>query len=184
MRALGYSTVDALVDWLTDDDRPPLRSATPAEMQARLGGLEACGAPSDAARRILWEDVLPFPSRSAHPRFFAYVPFAGTWPGALGDFVASACNVYAGSWQESAGPTQLELEILDWFKSWLGYPAAAGGSLVTGGSAANLTAIACAREALVGAMRDDLVIYASDQAHSSIGRAARILGFRPGQVRV
>ena len=59
----------------------------------------------DAALQTLFDDVLPFTSRSAHPRFFAYVPFAGTWPGALGDFVASACNVYAGSWQESAGPT-------------------------------------------------------------------------------
>jgi aromatic-L-amino-acid/L-tryptophan decarboxylase len=184
MRALGYSTVDALVDWLTDDAQPPVRSASPAEMQARLGRLEACGAPFDDALRILFDDVLPFTSRSAHPRFFAYVPFAGTWPGALGDFVASACNVYAGSWQESAGPTQLELRILDWFKEWIGYPEGAGGSLVNGGSAANLTALACAREALVGSMRDDLVVYASDQAHYSVGRAARTLGFRPDQLRV
>src|SRR5437867_4436107 len=53
-----------------------------------------------------------------------------------------------------------------------------------GGSAANMTALACAREAKAGAMRDDLVVYVSDQAHSSIARAARILGFRPEQVRV
>jgi glutamate/tyrosine decarboxylase-like PLP-dependent enzyme len=185
MRALGYRTVDALVDWLSDDSGPPLRRATPTEMAERLGGpAPAAGAPFDDALDVLFRDVLPFTSRAAHPRFFAYVPFAGTWPGALGDFVASACNVYAGSWQEAAGPTQLELEILDWFKDWVGYPSAAAGSLVSGGSAANLTALACAREALVGSMRDDLVIYASDQAHSSIGRSARILGFRPDQVRV
>jgi glutamate/tyrosine decarboxylase-like PLP-dependent enzyme len=185
MRALGYRTVDALVDWLSDDSCPPLRRATPGEMAERLGGPPpAAGAPFNEALAVLFDDVLPFTSRSSHPRFFAYVPFAGTWPGALGDFVASACNVYAGSWQEAAGPTQLELEILGWFKEWVGYPAAAAGSLVSGGSAANLTALACAREALVGSMRDDLVIYASDQAHSSIGRSARILGFRPDQVRV
>jgi aromatic-L-amino-acid decarboxylase len=182
MRALGYKTVDALVDWLTDTAQPPIRRATPEEMAKRLAA--ARGESFDDALATLFDDVIPFTSRSEHPRFFAYVPFAGTWPGALGDFVASACNVYAGSWQEGAGPTQLELEVLDWFKDWVGYPAAAAGSLLTGGSAANLTAIACAREALVGAMRDDLVIYASDQAHSSIGRAARILGFRPDQVRV
>jgi aromatic-L-amino-acid decarboxylase len=182
MRAFGYHTVDALVDWLTDDAQPPLRRATPDEMANRLR--EAKGESFDDALATLFDDVIPFSSRGAHPRFFAYVPFAGTWPGALGDFVASACNVYAGSWQEGAGPTQLELEVLDWFKDWIGYPRAAAGSLLTGGSAANLTAIACAREALVGAMRDDLVIYASDQAHSSVGRAARVLGFRPDQVRV
>jgi aromatic-L-amino-acid decarboxylase len=182
MRALGHRTVDALVDWLADDAHPPIRRATPEEMTRRFRA--AKGESFEEALATLFEDVIPFTSRSGHPRFFAYVPFAGTWPGALGDFVASACNVYAGSWQEGAGPTQLELEILDWFKEWVGYPPEAAGSLVTGGSAANLTAIACAREALVGSMRDDLVIYASDQAHSSVGRAARILGFRPDQVRV
>ena len=182
MRELGYRTVDLLVDWLADESVPPLRRATPAEMAARLGG----GVPAgfDDALRRLFEDVLPFTSRAAHPRFFAYIPFAGTWPGALGDFVASAANVYAGSWQEAAGPAALELELLGWFKDWLGYPAEAGGSLLSAGSAANLTAIACAREAVVGAMRDDLVAYVSDQAHFSIGRAARVLGFRPDQVRV
>ena len=85
-----------------------------------------------------------------HPGFFAFIPFAGTWPGALGDFIASALNVYAGSWMESAGPSQVELEVLGWFKDWIGYPAEAAGLLVSGGSAANLTALACAREAHVG----------------------------------
>ena len=185
MRALGYRTVDALVDWLTDDALPPLRCATPEEMQARLSGpAPAEGEPFEQVLDGLFRDVLPYTSRGAHPGFFAYVPFSGTWPGALGDFVASAANVYAGSWQEAAGPTQLELEVLGWFKEWVGYPADAGGTLVSGGSAANLTALACAREALVGSMRDDLVVYASDQAHSSIARAARMLGFRPDQMRV
>jgi glutamate/tyrosine decarboxylase-like PLP-dependent enzyme len=182
MRVLGYRTVDALVDWLNDASRPPLQRATPQEMAARLAGVRPNGF--DDALSVLFEHVLPFASDGSHPAFFAYVPFAGTWPGALGDFVASACNVYAGSWQESAGPTQLELELLSWFKQWVGYPTAAVGSLVTGGSAANLTAIACARESRVGEMRDDLVIYASDQVHSSVGRAARVLGFRPSQLRV
>ena len=56
--------------------------------------------------------------------------------------------------------------------------------LVSGGSAANLTAIACARETLVGPMSPRIVAYASDQTHSSMARAARHLGFRPDQIRV
>jgi glutamate/tyrosine decarboxylase-like PLP-dependent enzyme len=56
--------------------------------------------------------------------------------------------------------------------------------LVSGGSAANLTAIACAREAIVGPMSPRIVAYASDQTHSSVARAARHLGFRPDQLRV
>jgi glutamate/tyrosine decarboxylase-like PLP-dependent enzyme len=56
--------------------------------------------------------------------------------------------------------------------------------LVSGGSAATMTALACAREALIGPMTDDVIAYCSDQAHSSVARAARILGFRPDQMRV
>ena len=113
--------------------------------------------------------MLPFASRDGHPRFFGFVPCSGTWPGALGDLITSACNFYVGSWMESAGPSQVELEVLGWFKEWIGYPSRAAGSLVSGGSAGNMSAIACALETVAGPMRDDLVLYVSGQAH--LGRA-------------
>ena len=185
MRELGYRTVDALVAHLTDGDAAPLRRATPQEMASRLAGpAPEAPEPLDTILSQLADDVLPFRSRVDHPRFFAFIPTSGTWPSALGDFVASACNIYAGSWMEAAGPSQIELEVLGWFKQWLGYPADAGGSLTTGGSAANMTALACAREQLAGPMSDRLVAYVSDQAHSSLARGARVLGFRPDQLRV
>src|SRR5262249_15933223 len=119
-----------------------------------------------------------------HPRFFGYIPGAGTWPAALGDLIAAATNIDAGAWREASGPSQLELTVLDWFREWIGYPPGSEGVLVSGGSAANLTAIACARETLVGPMSPRIVAYASDQTHSSLARAARHLGFRPDQIRV
>ena len=115
---------------------------------------------------------------------FGYIPGSGTSAGALADLIVSAWNVDSSSWRESAGPNQLELTVLDWFRTWVGYPTSASGILLSGGSAANLTALACAREALVGAMDDRVVAYVSDQAHSSLARAARVLGFRPDQLRV
>ena len=184
MRELGYRTIDLLVERLQREE-PPIRRASPAEMRERLHGPAPDEAePFDEILAGLERDVLPFASRDGHPRFFGFIPFAGTWPGALGDLIASACNLYAGSWMEAAGVSQVELEVLGWFKEWIGFPPEAAGSLVSGGSAGNLTALACAREALAGPMRDDLVLYVSDQAHSSIARAARLLGFRPEQVRV
>jgi len=184
MRQLGYRTVDLLVERL-GREAPPLQRAAPAEMRGRLGGPPPeQPEPFEQILEGLERDVLPFGSHDGHPRFFGFVPFAGTWPGALGDLIASACNLYVGSWMEAAGPSQVELEVLGWFKDWIGYPKDAAGSLVSGGSAGNLTALACAREALAGSMRDDLVLYVSDQGHSSVARAARILGFRPEQVRV
>jgi aromatic-L-amino-acid/L-tryptophan decarboxylase len=184
MRRLGYEAVDMLVDLLASDVLP-LRRGSPDELRARLAGrLEEGPRPFAEILAELQDDVLPFRSRGDHPGFFAFIPFSGTWPGALGDLVASACNIYAGSWMEAAGPTQLELEVVDQFRRWIGYPPGAAGLLVTGGSAANMTALACARETLAGVMAPDVVAYVSDQAHSSLARSARALGFRREQVRV
>jgi glutamate/tyrosine decarboxylase-like PLP-dependent enzyme len=186
MRETGYRVVDLLVEAVAGvRDWPAVRRASPEEMRARLHGPPPeSGTDFDALLETLQHDVLAHVGRVDHPAYFAFIPGSSTWPGALGDFVASAINIYAGSWMESSGPSQVELEVLGWFKEWIGYPAAAAGILLNGGSSANMTALACAREARVGSMRDDLVVYVSDQAHSSLARAARTLGFRPGQMRV
>lgn len=182
MRQLGYRTVDALVTALTDPDARPIRRGTPDELKALVAGPPSeAGEPYNDVLAHLLDNVLPFRSRGEHPGFFAFIPFAGTWPGALGDFVASASNIFAGSWMESAGASAIELEVLSWFSEWVGYPSTAEGVLVSGGSAANMTALACARS---GAETDDVVGYVSDQAHSSIARAARVLGLGPDQLRV
>ena len=117
MREAGYRTVDMLVRHLTDEDVPPIRRAGVGEMRDLLGQ----SAPEEPTRFAdvlagLERDVLPYRARGDHPGFFAFISYCGTWPGALGDFVASAANVYASSWMESAGPSQVELEVLGWFK--------------------------------------------------------------------
>jgi aromatic-L-amino-acid/L-tryptophan decarboxylase len=186
MRATGYRMVDLLVEGVAGvRDRPALKRASPAEMRKRLSGhAPEAGTDFEALLETLQRDVLANMARVDHPAYFAFIPGSSTWPGALGDFLASALNIYAGSWMESSGPSQVELQVLDWFKDWIGYPASASGILLSGGSGANMTALACARETLAGAMRDDLVVYVSDQAHSSLARAGRTLGFRPQQVTV
>src|SRR6476661_7825699 len=186
MQRMGRAVVDLIVRRMEAlPDGPVLTVATRAEMETRLGEPPPEG-PSDFAALLdrLDRDVLPFVGHFDHPRFFGYIPGAGTWPAALGDLIAAATNVDAGAWREAAGPSQLELTVLDWFRDWIGYPMGSAGVLVSGGSAANLTAIACAREALVGPMSPRIVAYASDQTHSSVARAARQLGFRPDQIRV
>jgi aromatic-L-amino-acid/L-tryptophan decarboxylase len=185
MREVGHRTVDMLVEMLTDPSTPALRRASPAEMERRIESAAADGGRDfGALLEELREDVLPFMSRLDHPGYFAFIPACGTWPGAMGDLLASALNIYAGTWMEAAGPSRVEQVVLGWFKEWIGYPEEAAGVLTSGGSAANTTALACARESLLGAMTDRAVAYVSDQAHSSLARAARLLGFRPEQVRV
>lgn len=185
IRTLGYATVDLLAQELTDPSIPAMRRGDPSELRAGLSG-----PPPDSPRdwdelmTQLAADVLTPMSRLAHPGYFAFIPASSTFPGALGDLIASALDIDVGSWMSAAGPSQIELVVLSWFKDWIGYPADAAGILVSGGSAANITALACARESLLGPMSDRVVLYTADQTHSSIARAARLLGFRPDQVRI
>ena len=182
--AVGHRTVEILAE-LIAEDRPCVRRATPAEMASRVPA-DAPEHPQDlgALLRTLREDVLPYTASANHPGYMAFVPGSSTFVSALGDLIASALNVYAGSWMEGAGPAHLELVVLDWFKDWIGYPREAAGSLVSGGSAANLTALVCAREALHGAFDTGAVIYVGDQGHASLLRAARVIGLRADQVRI
>ena len=185
MRRAGYATVDALVARLANPGADPvLRRASPAEMRSRLGGPppEQAGDYGAVLARVV-TDVLPFASRTDHPGYFAFVPSFTTWPAALAELTAAAANPYCGAWMESAGAAQVELEVIDWFRMWLGMPAGTAGVLVTGGSAANLTALLVARE-VAGGPSDNSVVYLSDQAHSSLARTARAMGLRPQQVRV
>ena len=185
MRRAGYATVDALVARLADPGADPvLRRAEAADMASRLGG----PPPEQAAEygavlaRVI-ADVLPYAARTDHPGYFAFIPSFTTWPAALAELTAAAANPYCGAWMESAGATQIELEVVDWFRDWLGMPTSTAGLLVSGGSAANLMALLVAREA-EGGPSDNSVLYVSDQAHSSLARTARAMGLRPQQVRV
>ena len=186
MREMGIAVVDMLIARIEGlRDGPVLKTDSLEAMRERLAAQPSSG-PRDfgGLLRVLDEDVLPFVGHFDHPRFFGYIPGAGTWPAALGDLIAAATMIDAGSWREAAGPSALELTVLDWFRDWVEYPESAAGVLVSGGSAANLTAIACAREALIGPMSPRIVMYTGDQTHSSVARAARHLGFRPDQLRV
>jgi glutamate/tyrosine decarboxylase-like PLP-dependent enzyme len=126
MRRAGYATVDALVARLADPEADPvLRRADAADMRARLGG-PAPEQPEDygaVLARVL-ADVLPYAARTDHPGYLAFIPSFTTWPAALAELTAAAANPYCGAWMESAGPTQVELEVINWFRGWLGLPAA------------------------------------------------------------
>ena len=126
--------------------------------------------------------ILPIALSLDHPRCFAFIPSQPTWPGVLADFMVAGFNVNQCTWLISSGPSQLELVVIDWFRRWLGYPESAGGLLTSGGSAANLDAFVAAREAANHPERPS--VYMSNQSHSALVRAARIVGIRPECVRV
>jgi aromatic-L-amino-acid/L-tryptophan decarboxylase len=185
MRRAGYAAVDALAARMADPEAAPvLRRASPAEMRELLGGAPPeQGAGLDAVLGRVLADVLPYGAGTNHPGYFAFIPYFTTWPAALAELIGAAANVSPWAWMESPAATQIELEVIDWFRGWLGMPESTAGVLVSGGSAANLTALLVAREA-AGGPPEDSVVYVSDQGHSSLARTARAMGLRSHQIRV
>jgi hypothetical protein len=183
---------------LSPEDMRRLADAATDRILARLDGLRGSapwrGASRAALEPLLAEpapeegrdpvavleravsDVLPVAGRVDHPRFLAFVPSAPTWPGVIADYLAAGFNIFQGTWLGSGGPSQLELVVIDWFRQWIGYPASAGGLFTSGGSAAILDALVAAREQAGSPGRP--AIFLSDQTHSAVERAARIVGVR------
>jgi len=184
MRRLGHEVVDRVVDrWAGLRASSPGRTATRAEMERRLREpLPRSGEPIEPLLERFWTDIEPFAMKADHPRFLAFIPSAPTFASVLGDWLATGCSVFQGTWLESAGPSEVELVVLDWLKECVGYPSSAEGLLTSGGSAANLIGLAAARRHALGG-RPEGVTYLSDQSHSAIDRALRILGFRREDIR-
>src|SRR5947209_8017893 len=124
----------------------------------------------------LQEKVMPHAFRTNHPRFLAFIPSAPNFVSVLGELLCAGTNFFGGVWLEAAGPTQVELVVLDWFRELLGMPVESGGSLTSGGSEANLTALIVARESLAHSDRDRAVLYVTEQRHWSMDRAAKVIG--------
>ena len=161
---------------------PAWRGASRDELEALLREpAPEDGRPAAEVIERAVRDILPLAGRVDHPRFFAFVPSSPTWPGVLADFLAAGHNTFQGTWLGASGPSQVEVIVLDWFKEWIGYPEGAGGLFTSGGSAASLDAFVAAREAAGAPER--ATVYMSDQSHTALSRAARIVGIRPEHVR-
>ena len=133
---------------------------------------------------------------NGHPRFFGYVASPATPPGAFADLIASALNTNVTSWRSGPAATEIERTVIGWLASLIGYAGGdrpAHGLLTSGGSMANLTALLMAHRAKsapevasTGLWNSaaPMTIYASDQIHMSIPKAADILGLGRTQVRL
>lgn len=137
--------------------------------------------------------ILPNLVHWGHPAFLGYFGSTTTAPGILGEIMAATLNVSAMTWATSPAATELESVILRWLRELLRLPEEFFGVVYDTASVATLHALAAARESLflniraLGlAGRDDLPrlrIYASDQAHSSIVKAAVTLGIGEANVK-
>ena len=186
MRALGRQVVDLLVDHFAGiHDEPVGRKAGRPELQELLGG-NIPEEPSKPGELFgpLKEQLFTNMLHVDHPRFFAFVPSPNNFVSVMADTLAAGFNVFTGTWFAGSAPAQVELTVIDWLRQICGLPEGAGGLLVSGGSMANLTGLAVARHVKLGDNLDGAVAYISDQCHSSVARALRVLGLSSDRVRL
>ena len=185
MREIGYRVVDAIVLHLsTLQDQRVGAKGDPSKLISRYR--EPPPEHGTAFPELLDQlerEVLSSTMHVNHPRFFAYVPGPSNFVGAMADALVSGYNVFAGTWISGSGAAAIELATIGWLRDLCGFPASAGGLFVSGGTVANLTALAVARHAKLEDRLDRATVYLSDQSHSSLDKALRLLGLGMESVR-
>lgn len=190
-RALGHRVVDDLTALLAGVRERPVWTPVPRSVREKLAGpAPRQGAdPADVYREVR-ERIMPYPLGNIHPRHWGWVMGTGTPVGVLADLIASAMNSNCPGFDTAA--TLVEQQAIAWLAEAVGFPAGASGLFVSSGSMANLTALTVARTARAGYdVREDgvrsaagqLTIYCSTEAHSSVQKAAEVLGIGRAGVR-
>jgi aromatic-L-amino-acid decarboxylase len=187
-RRHGHELVDWIADYLEHSDQyPVLARVKPGEIRSALPGEapedpESFGAIMSDFHRVL----VPGLTHWNHPGFFAYFAISASPPGVLGEFLCAALNQQAMLWRTSPAATELEEVTLGWLRKLIGLPDAFEGVIYDTASIATLHALAAAREAAIANVRSKglaarpdvppIRVYCSDQAHSSVDKAAIAIG--------
>lgn len=192
-RRIGHQ----LIDWIADyrgslSERPVLAQTAPGDIKAALPTAPPNQPePFAAIFRDLEQIVLPGLTHWQHPSFFGYFPANAAFASVLGDYLSTGLGVLGLSWQASPALTELEEVVTDWMRQLVGLSEAWSGVIQDTASTCTLIALLCARERTTayslngGGLQAEsrpLIVYTSDQSHSSVEKAALLTGF--GRVNV
>lgn len=174
---------DAMAHLRQIRDRPVWRPMPEAVRNAFRAPLPKDSTPASEVYRQVRDHVMAYPMGNNHPRFWAWYMGAGNFTGALGDFLAAIQGSNLGGGSHAAA--LMDQQVIGWLQEMVGFPKTASGTLVSGGSMANLTGLAVARNAMAGidlreegvaALKMPMRFYASDQVHSCHRKAVETLG--------
>lgn len=185
MREFGYHVIDMLIDYYQNRATQPVAEKLDLDALATMldEPLPQQGMPWREALAQFQRQVVDTTNHVDHPRFFAYIPLANNFASVMADTLASGYNIFNAAWRLGPGAAQIERLTVDWLRQIFTLPPETGGTFVSGGSVANLTGLAVARQIrLQGDMRG-AVAYCSDQIHFAVSRGLRVLGFAPQQLR-
>jgi aromatic-L-amino-acid decarboxylase len=168
----------AALEWVASyldriDEFPVQAQVEPGEIRARLPAAPPeQGEPFARVLRDLDDVLLPGITHWQSPRFLAYFATTGSEPGILADLLIAGLNNVGILWRTSPALQELEEVSTAWLADLLGLPPGWHGQLEEAASISTLAALAAAREA----QPDARVVVCSEHAHSSVDKAARLLG--------
>lgn len=145
--------------------------------------LPEAGTPFEELLDLVFDTAVPKSFNTAGPGYLAYIPGGGILHSAVAELIAAAVNRYVGVWIAAPALAQLEANVVRWFADIVGYGDGASGFLTSGGSLANFSAVVAARRNMLGDEFHQGTLYASDQVHHSVLKAAMLAGFKAGDVR-
>jgi L-2,4-diaminobutyrate decarboxylase len=179
-RDAAHRLVDLLFDHVNGiAARPVVAWASPKELAARPVFAVDPGSASPDNFEPLARAFAEGSIQLHHPRYAGHQvcpPFAA---GALAELAIATLNNSTAVWEMSPAATIIEKNVIRWLCEQIGYPDAAGGTTVSGGSAANLTALLAARHrwrADGENVGKTPVVICAETAHYSVARAVAILG--------
>jgi aromatic-L-amino-acid decarboxylase len=192
--------VERAASWIGDlfehpERYPVLSQASPGEIRASFpSSPPRRGRPLGEILDDFEEKIVPGITHWNHPSFFAYFSITGSYPGILGEFLSAALNVNGMMWRTSPALTELEMLSLDYIRQLLGLDDSHFGQILDTASTSTLVAMAAARESLSHlqirrrgmAGRPDvpaLTVYTSQEAHSSVDKAAIVVGVGTENIR-
>ncbi len=176
------------------EDQPVKARVDPGDVAARIpASPPEEGEPFEAILADMEEVVEPGLTHWTHPRFFAYFPSSASAPAVLAEFLAAALNQNAMLWRTAPAATEMEERMTGWVRELVGLPDDFEGVILDTASTSSFTALLAARERAVPEVRrrglagrtdlPPLLLYASEQAHSSLEKAAIAAGMGRDGVR-
>jgi len=190
-KQFGYKFVDWAADYLTEVEKFPVKSQLkPGEMRSQIPeNPPQRGESMEKIFEDFKEIILPGMTHWQHPSWFAYFPANNSPPSVLAELLTAALGAQCMIWQTSPAAAELEEVVLEWLRKMLGLPEGMAGVIQDTASTATLCALLTAREKATNfesnraGLKKPLIVYASEEAHSSIEKGVKIAGFGKENLR-
>lgn len=193
MRKLGHKILDDMMNYMKTVRERPVWQHVPERVKTHFrSSVPHDPQPPEEIYEEFVENVLPYPMGNIHPRFWGWILGTGTVMGAFAELLAASMNTNTGGGANHVA-NHVEKQVVDWIKEMLGYPTSASGVLTSGCSAANIIGLTVARNVKAGfdlrrkglqRAPQRMVLYASQEVHSSIQKAVELLGLGSEALRL